>query len=97
MSSRKTHAELHHRVAPDCPTGPRHMMSDAHRVGCATQRSCASRTLAGPARATHYARVEQFERGRKTGTKALYLCDRCAAAFAHRFGLEQPTLPRPER
>ena len=91
MSRSQRAAERHHHESPDCPTGPRSMMSHVHRVGCATQRNCASRTPAGPARATHYAKVEQFEKGRRTTQRAMYLCDRCASAFAHRFGLDQPT------
>ena len=88
MSRRQASAALFHKEAPDCPQGPRFMMGDQHRVGCANGRQC--RTVrpshGGAVRAEYYARLTTPE-----GVRAMYVCPSCARVFAHVHGL--PDVP----
>lgn len=56
------------------------MMDAGHRVGCAEGPRCRSDrpTHGGAVRAVYYARVIL-----PAGTRALYLCARCADAVTH--------------
>lgn len=88
----KPHITAHRKDAACCPAGPADMMGDAHRVGCANNRSCLGAPDAvSAARATWYVRIEQA--GEEKKPRAFYLCDRCMVPFArmHKLALDIPT------
>lgn len=87
MGRRQVSVALYHRDDADCPEGPRHMMSDEHRVGCAAGRECLSpaNVRGGAIRGEYYARVESA--ADTPAVRVRYLCARCGPAFATQYGL----------
>jgi len=91
MAESNISVSIVHRDDVRCPAGPRDMMGEAHRVGCSNGRTCPSeRANGGTPRAVWYAKHSRISGGGRQA-RAMYFCQRCGAAFAHRFGLELST------
>lgn len=85
MSRKSQTAELYHKNDPKCPTGPRAMMGEIHRVGCKLDRNCPSRTPGNPnPRAVFFARIPIPHASRH---QPAYFCEKCGRAFGKTRGI----------
>lgn len=95
MNGSRTTAQLLHRDSKHCPENIREMLGPKHRICCGNGRTCPTpRNRDDVSPAEFYARFTKTLPGGKKEGRAMYLCARCARAFAVRFKIE-PVEPVP--